>query len=151
MNIEELSTTIQSWAIERPIDLMIVDDDELIVLAVSRVLRDRKLIRNVTIAHDGIEALALLDSGEVKLERLIVLVDLQMPRMGGIELLEQIRSRPTLKSVPVIILTNSREEADRQRAYGSCVGGYFFKPSTMVEFEALLNALQNYWTRVEFA
>ncbi len=151
MNIEELSTTIQSWAIERPIDLMIVDDDELIILAVSRVLRDRKLIRNVTIAHDGIEALALLDSGEVKLERLIVLVDLQMPRMGGIELLEQIRSRPTLKSVPVIILTNSREEADRQRAYGSCVGGYFFKPSTMVEFEALLNALQNYWTRVEFA
>jgi CheY-like chemotaxis protein len=101
------------------------------------------------VASDGIEALEVLRSGRMGDARRIVLLDLNMPRMNGIEFLRELRADPALRVTPVVVLTTSNDDRDRVEAYNLNVAGYLLKPVTFLDFAELMAALNRYWTLVE--
>ncbi len=88
-------------------------------------------------------------AGGVPADRRIVLLDLNMPRMNGIEFLRELRADPQLRPIPVVVLTTSNDERDRIEAYNLNVAGYLLKPVTFVNFVELMAALNKYWSLVE--
>src|SRR5262245_30040489 len=90
-----------------PINILLVDDDEIARLNARRVLQTKGGIGSVIEAADGAEALMLLRSGELPRRRLVVMLDLYMPRMSGLEVLREIRADPDLAAIPVVIMTRS--------------------------------------------
>ncbi|MCU0567686.1 MAG: response regulator, partial [Oculatellaceae cyanobacterium Prado106] len=81
--------------------------------------------------------------------RRLILLDLNMPRMGGIEFLHRLRADPALKQIPVVILTTSNEEGDRLNAYALNVAGYILKPVTFANFSQMMQTLNHYWSLCE--
>ena len=82
-------------------------------------------------------------------ERRLVLLDLNMPRMNGIEFLRAVRADAVLRSLPVVVLTTSNDERDKVDAYNLNVAGYLLKPVTFADFVDLMAALNKYWMLVE--
>jgi CheY-like chemotaxis protein len=134
----------------RPINLLLVDDDEVDVLNVKRALERGRITNQIWVAGDGHEGLALLRSGEMPRERRLVLLDINMPRMNGIEMLRELRADPALQMIPVVMLTTSNDDRDRVESFRLNVAGYLLKPVTFVSFVELMVALNRYWTLVEF-
>ncbi len=83
------------------------------------------------------------------LARRLVLLDLNMPRMGGLEFLQELRADETLRSTPVVVLTTSNQECDRIEAYNRNVAGYILKPITFTNFAELMTTLNKYWALCE--
>lgn len=134
---------------EEMINVLLVEDDEVDVMNVRRAFEKNNITNPLWVASDGVEALELLEEGEVPLNRLLVLLDLNMPRMGGIELLREIRARDDLRHLPVVVLTTSDDERDRIEAYNLNVAGYLVKPVTFLSFVEAMATLNKYWTLVE--
>ena len=134
------------------INIMLVEDDEVDVMAVKRAFRELKIANPLTEAKDGIEALEMLRgaNGYVKIPRpLIILLDLNMPRMGGMEFLDELRKDPDLHRCIVFIMTTSADEQDRVRAYDKNVAGYVLKHDPGRSFMDAIAMLQHYWRVVE--
>ena len=91
----------------------------------------------------------MLRGDEMPSERRIVLLDLNMPRLNGIEFLQEVRADPELSSIPVIVLTTSNDDRDKVMAYDMNVAGYLLKPVRFGEFSELMVTLNKYWTLVE--
>jgi CheY-like chemotaxis protein len=132
----------------RSVTFLLVDDDEVDVQAMQRPFRRVRLANDMVVARDGIEALdTLRGNGRPPLERpFIVLLDLNMPRMGGIEFLEVMRADAELADTVIFVLTTSAEEIDRVAAYRNHVAGYIVKPD--LSGDGLLKAidmLDRYW------
>lgn len=134
---------------ERMLNILLVEDDQVDVMNVKRAFEKNKILNPLYIAGDGLEALAMLRAGKVPADRRIILLDLNMPRMNGIEFLRELRADPELKSSPVIVLTTSNAEKDRIDAYQLNVAGYLLKPVTFINFVEVTAALNKYWTLVE--
>ncbi len=132
----------------RTLHIVLVDDDEVDVMNVQRAFEKNRITNPLHVAGDGLEALALLRGGCVGPRRL-VLLDLNMPRMNGIELLRELRADPALHATSVVVLTTSNEERDKVDAYELNVAGYLVKPVTFASFVELMAALSKYWTLVE--
>lgn len=132
----------------RPIELLLVDDDELDVMNVQRALAagGGDDVPAVIVAGDGLEALAILRGGAVHHERVVVVLDLRMPRMSGLELLRAMRADPALHMIPAIVLTTSDDPDDLREAYALHCGGYFVKPSSSADYRALVGTLRQYWS-----
>lgn len=116
-----------------PVKFLIVDDDEVSVMKVKRVVNKAKLENPIAVAGDGIEALEILraDGGrEVFAKPYLVFLDINMPRMDGHEFLAEVRSDPLLKNVLVFMLTTSDNAHDVDAAYGQNVAGYLLKDNT---------------------
>ncbi|HVV84587.1 MAG TPA: response regulator [Kofleriaceae bacterium] len=133
----------------RVTNLVLVDDDAVDVMNVRRALQRVHSSIRLHVAGDGIEALALLRGGTVPVDRRLLLLDINMPRMNGLELLRELRADPDLQSTPVVVLTTSGDEQDRREAYRLNVAGYMIKPVTAVAFFELMAALDRYWSLVE--
>lgn len=133
------------------IHLLLVEDDDLDVMNVHRALSQAPEIASIAVARDGVEALRVLRSGELPLERLVVLLDLRMPRMSGLDVLRELRADPKLKRVPNVILTTSDDPHDREAAFGLGAAGYFVKPAAPGRFRQIMDALRSYWSAAEFA
>jgi CheY-like chemotaxis protein len=133
------------------IHLLLVEDDDLDVMNVHRALAQAPEIASITVARDGIEALKLLRSGELPLERLVILLDLRMPRMSGLDLLKEVRADARLKRVPNVILTTSDDPHDREVAFNLGAAGYFVKPAAPGRFRQIMDALRSYWSVAELA
>jgi CheY-like chemotaxis protein len=133
----------------RPVNILLVEDDEVDVMNVRRAFARNKITNPLFVAGDGVEALEKLRGGEIPRTRRIVLLDLNMPRMNGIEFLKELRQDPELASTPVVVLTTSNDDRDKVAAYDLNVAGYLLKPVTFAEFAELMAALNNYWTLVE--
>lgn len=136
----------------KTITVLLVDDDEADREAVERSFEEQKIANPLQTACDGVEALALL-RGEQKpgvKKPYVVLLDLNMPRMNGIEFLKELRADPALNSTIVFVLTTSDEERDKAAAYEYNVAGYVVKASAGTDFVKLLTMLENYWRIVEF-
>jgi CheY-like chemotaxis protein len=129
--------------------VLLVEDDDLDILNVQRAFRNQPEIEQLTVAHDGVEALEILESGRVDLERLVLLVDLRMPRMNGLELVRELHSRPALRRLPVVMLTTSADEHDRAEAYEAHVAGYLLKPLDGTAFRDCMRLFAEYWARLE--
>lgn len=131
-------------------NILLVEDDQVDVMNVRRAFDRNRITNPLYVARDGIEGLRMLRSGEVPVGRRIVLLDLNMPRMNGIEFLREIRNDPELHLTPVVVLTTSNDERDKIDAYNFNVAGYLLKPVTFVNFVEVMAALNKYWTLVEF-
>jgi CheY-like chemotaxis protein len=134
---------------ERMLNILLVEDDQVDVMNVRRAFDKNRILNPLHVASDGVEALEMLRNGEVPTERRLVLLDLNMPRMNGIEFLRELRADPKLRPMPVVVLTTSNDERDRIEAYNLNVAGYLLKPVTFVNFVELMAALNKYWTLVE--
>ena len=134
---------------EKSLNILLVEDDQVDVMNVTRAFERNKIANPLFVAGDGLEALALLRSGKIPRERRLVLLDLNMPRMNGIEFLRALRADPELHLTPVVVLTTSDDERDKINAYDLNVAGYLLKPVTFVNFVEAMAALNKYWTLVE--
>jgi CheY-like chemotaxis protein len=131
---------------DRKLNILLVDDDELDVMNVQRAFRKNNIRNPLFVAHDGVEALERLRDGTVPGERRLVLLDLNMPRMNGIEFLRELRADPALRHTSVVVLTTSDADRDRVEAYDLNVAGYIIKPVTLLAFIEIMAALNNYWS-----
>ena len=134
---------------EKVLNILLVEDDQVDVMNVRRAFEKNRIVNPLFIAGDGIEALEILRGGLVPAARRIVLLDLNMPRMTGIEFLRELRADAALQHTPVVVLTTSNDERDKIEAYNLNVAGYLLKPITFVNFIELMAALNTYWTLVE--
>ncbi len=134
---------------ERLLNILVVEDDDVDVMNIKRAFKKNNITNPLFVAGNGIEGLEMLRHGDMPRERRIVLLDLNMPRMGGIEFLRALRGDPELKHIPVIVLTTSNDERDRIEAYNLNVAGYILKPVTFSNFCEVMAALNKYWALVE--
>lgn len=135
---------------DRTINILLVEDDDLDQENVRRAFKKANISNPLWIASDGEQALAMLRGAEYPPERRLVLLDINLPKLNGIELLREIRRDPRLHALSVVVLTTSNEERDRTEAYNLNVAGYLLKPITSHSFVELMAALNRYWTLVEF-
>jgi CheY-like chemotaxis protein len=136
-------------SVERTLNLVLVEDDEIDVMNVRRALERAHVANPLFVAHNGLEGLQLLRSNAVPNDRRLVLLDLNMPKMNGIEFLRELRKDPALRSTPVVVLTTSDDDRDKVQAYDLNVAGYLLKPVTFVNFVDVMAALNKYWALVE--
>jgi CheY-like chemotaxis protein len=134
---------------ERAMNILLVDDDEVDVMTVKRAFQKANITNQLFVASDGVEALEMLRSGKVPPGRRLVLLDLNMPRMNGIEFLREVRKDPVLSTLTVVVLTTSNEDRDRVDAFQLNVAGYLLKPVTFHTFAEVMATLHKYWTLME--
>ncbi|MDC0721109.1 response regulator [Nannocystis bainbridge] len=132
----------------RELHILLVDDDEVDVLTIKRAFQRNRLTNPIHVAHNGLEALERLRDGSLGPRRL-VLLDINMPKMNGIEFLRAVRADPALQATSVVVLTTSNEERDRVDAFKLNVAGYLLKPVSFGNFIDLMATLNKYWTLVE--
>jgi CheY-like chemotaxis protein len=137
---------------ERPLNILLVEDDELDVMNVHRAFKKNNITNPLYVAGNGLEALDMLRGRanaagqKMPRDRRIILLDLNMPKMGGIEFLRELRNDPELRLITVIVLTTSDEERDKVDAYNLNVAGYILKPVTLSAFIEIMATLNKYWT-----
>jgi CheY-like chemotaxis protein len=138
------------------LNILLVEDDEVDVMTVQRAFKKGNITNPLYIAGNGLEALTMLrgEPGKpsvIPSDRRIILLDLNMPKMNGLEFLQELRTDPTIRQIPVVVLTTSNEEQDRIQAYNLNVAGYILKPVTFSIFVELMITLNKYWTLCEMA
>ena len=134
---------------ERALNILLVDDDEVDVMTVKRAFQKANITNRLFVASNGVEALEMLRSGAIPNSRRLVLLDLNMPRMNGLEFLREVRNDSTLSSLTVVVLTTSNEDRDRVDAFQLNVAGYLLKPVTFHTFADVMATLNKYWTLME--
>jgi CheY-like chemotaxis protein len=135
------------------VNLLLVDDDEVDVQGLKRAFTKSRIANPITVARDGLEALEVLrgENGHAKMPKPhLILLDLNMPRMNGLEFLEAIRADEELKTAVVFMITTSKAEEDKARAYGHNVAGYIVKKDPANTFLQAVSMLEHYWKIVEF-
>jgi len=130
--------------------ILIVDDSPKDVELTIAALSEKNLANNVVVAEDGVEALDYLYkrgkfAGYGNGNPAVILLDIKMPRMNGIEVLKYIRSNPEFKFIPVIMVTSSAEEKDLVESYKLGVNSYVVKPVDIVQFIDAIKVLGQYW------
>lgn len=134
---------------EQTITILHVEDDQVDKMVIERVIKRLKLTNHLLHASNGEEALDVLrgTNGKVKPERLpqVILLDINMPKMNGLEFLKELRSDPDLRSISVFVLTTSNDDYDRKEAYEHNVAGYLVKPVDINQFEATFQTLSDFW------
>ena len=137
----------------RTAHLLHVEDDDLCLMGLERAFKAAKIANPIHFALDGIEALEMLrgTNGRARLPRpFIVLLDLNMPRMDGIEFLMEVRKDDELKKSIVFIMTTSNADEDKVAAYNLGVAGYILKSNPANAFLEATALLDTYWRVVEF-
>jgi CheY-like chemotaxis protein len=135
--------------VNKPLNILLVEDDEVDVMNVERAFQKNNIDYPLFYASNGKEALEMLHTGAVPDERRLVLLDLNMPKMNGIEFLRELRADPDLRSTVVVVLTTSSEERDKVEAYELNVAGYILKPVTFSSFVDVISRLDAYWSQNE--
>ena len=130
----------------RPI--LLIEDDEVDVLTVQRALRDLAVANPLTTVRNGEEALAWLADEEQPTPGLILL-DLNMPRMNGLEFLREARRVGCAERIPVVVLTTSRDDRDVVEGFQLNVAGYMVKPVDYRKFVEVMKAIDQYWSLSE--
>ncbi len=133
---------------DRPMQILMADDNQGDVRLAIEALRDSKVKNNIFVVHDGLEAmnyLRKLEQYESAVRPDILLLDLNMPKKGGLEVLQEIKSDPELKSIPVVILTVSQAEEDIEKAYKLHANCYISKPVDLHQFNDIVESLENFW------
>jgi CheY-like chemotaxis protein len=130
--------------------ILLVEDNLKDVELTLEALKEHNLINRVVHVQDGVEAMDYLKCRHHYKERTpenpsVILLDIKMPKMDGIELLEAIRSDEKLKLIPVVMLTSSREEPDLQKCYKLGVNAYVVKPVNFVAFMDAVKSLGVFW------
>ncbi|MCB0211393.1 MAG: response regulator [Anaerolineae bacterium] len=137
----------------KPLHILLVEDDEVDAEAVVRAFRDKHINNPLTIVTNGIEALQVLrgENNKVPISLpYLILLDLNLPKMNGIEFLDHIRQDDKLKHSIIFVLTTSDRESDKWAAYKHNVAGYMVKSKAGKNFVNVTKLLETYWRTVEF-
>lgn len=134
-----------------PMTILLVEDDEVDIMNVKRAFKKSNVSNPLLVANNGIDALDILRSDDLEVQRpKVILLDLNMPKMGGIEFLKEVRKDPELHSISVFVMTTSNEEKDKVDAYNLNVAGYILKPLSMDQFIEAVSVLKSYWTLCQY-
>lgn len=128
--------------------ILLVEDDDVDAKSVERAFKKLKIVNLIVRAKDGMIALELLKKCEVS-KPYLILLDLNMPRMGGLEFLAEIRKDEGLKNSVVFVLTTSKDDEDKLAAYEKNIAGYIVKERLQYGFDELVKLLDHYWRIVE--
>lgn len=135
----------------RPIDILLVEDNPGDARLTEEALKEGKVLNNLYIARDGFEALKFLKREEPFADAPrpdIILLDLNMPRMDGRELLARIKNEPGLKRIPIVVLTTSKAEEDIIRSYDLHANCYVTKPVDLDQFIKVVQSVKDFWFTV---
>ena len=139
---------IPQGSVMRPIEILLVEDSPTDVLLAQEALEHAKVLNTLHVASDGVEALAFLrrEAGYENATRPdLILLDLNLPRKDGREVLAEIKADENLKRVPVVVLTTSKAEEDVHRAYGLHANCYVTKPVDFEQFADVVKAIETFW------
>lgn len=128
--------------------IMIVDDDLVDAMTIKRAFKDIDVSNQIDLVGNGEEALEFLRNQDNERPCLIFL-DLNMPKMNGIEFLKILRQDEELNMIPVIVLTTSKDEHDKINTFKLGISGYIVKPVDYLQFVEVIKTIKNYWTYSE--
>jgi CheY-like chemotaxis protein len=136
------------------INILLIEDDAVDVMNVQRAFKKGNITNPLYVARNGLEGLEMLrgtstNSVAIPSGHRLILLDVNMPKMSGIEFLQELRADPILKTIPVVMLTTSNEERDRVNAYNLNVAGYLLKPVSFNAFVDMMITLNKYWMLCE--
>jgi chemotaxis family two-component system response regulator Rcp1 len=137
--------------LSEPIEILHIEDNPGSVRLTQEALKDGKLHHHMNVAEDGVEAMAYLRregpyAGAVRPD--LILLDLNLPRKDGREVLAEIKSDPGLKSIPVCILTTSQAEEDIVKSYQLYANCYITKPVDLEQFIQVVKAIEGFWFEI---
>lgn len=130
------------------VNILLVEDDEVDVMNVKRAFSKNNIKNPLFVAGNGVEALEMLDDKIIPLPKIIIL-DINMPKMNGIEFLKILRENERLKNISVFVMTTSNEDSDKIKAYNLNVAGYILKPLSFEKFVVSVSTLNNFWQLCE--
>jgi CheY-like chemotaxis protein len=128
--------------------ILLVEDDNVDAMTVKRAMRDLQVGHSVIHSVNGEEALKYLTRPESE-KPFLILLDLNMPKMSGIEFLKVIKANPELKTIPIIVLTTSKEKRDVLESFELGAAGYMVKPVDYSKFVEILGKIMTYWSSSE--
>jgi|SRR3972149_7008311 len=130
---------------QNPKSILLVEDDRVDIMTVKRTFKDLKITNQLVCLGDGNQALEYLRSEDNK-KPCVILLDLNMPKMNGIEFLRTVKAEETLKKISVIVLTTSKKEQDVIESFNLGVAGYIVKPVDYKKFVEAIRTIGLYWT-----
>jgi two-component system, chemotaxis family, response regulator Rcp1 len=135
-------------------DILLIEDNEGDVRLLREVLRETNKAVRLCVVSDGLEAMAFLRYQGPHLNAPrpdLILLDLHMPKMDGLEVLAQVKADPWLRTIPIIVLTSSQSELDIVQSYKLMASCYLTKPGELKDYQSLVKSLNDFWlTRVKF-
>lgn len=137
-------------AVTRPLQLLLVEDNPGDVRLTREALKSGEVVVNLSVAKDGVEAIDFLRKrGEFETapDPDLILLDLNLPRKNGREVLSEIKSDPELKKIPVLVMTTSRADQDIHRAYSLNANCYITKPMDLDEFLRIVRSIEEFWLK----
>jgi two-component system, chemotaxis family, response regulator Rcp1 len=135
----------------RPVEVLLVEDNPGDVRLTQEALKDGRVLVNLTVAADGVQAMEILrrqGSHESKARPDLILLDLNLPRKNGREVLEEIKADDELKRIPVIVMTTSKAEQDIYKAYNLNANCYVTKPVDLDEFLNVVRSIEDFWLTI---
>lgn len=135
----------------RPVEILLVEDSPTDVLLAKEALESSKLANNLHVVNDGVEAMAFLHREGTYSESPcpdLILLDLNLPKKDGREVLSEIKEDDRLKRIPVVVLTTSKDETDVLKAYGLHANCYVVKPVDFEKFAEIVQSIENFWFSV---
>lgn len=125
--------------------LLLVEDDQVDVMTIKRALKEIHVVNPVAHVENGEDGLAYLRD-DTKEKPCLILLDLNMPVMNGIEFLQVVKQDEHLRRIPVIVLTTSEEQQDKMNSFNLGVAGYMAKPVDYRQFVEVMRSIDMYWT-----
>jgi len=135
----------------KPIEILLVEDNPADARLTLETLKEEKLNNKLNVVKDGVEALAYLrQEGEFTnaVRPDLILLDLNLPRKDGREVLSEIKNNPKLKTIPIVVLTVSEAEKDIFAAYNLHANCYISKPLDLCQFSKVVRAIQDFWLTI---
>ncbi|WP_301930878.1 response regulator [Ferruginibacter sp.] len=132
----------------KPNHILLVEDNEGDIFLLKEALEERKIVNKLSIARDGLEAVDFLQMGIVAADKDLpdlILLDINLPRMNGHEVLKFIKINDHLKRIPVIILSTSSNDADIITAYNNHANCFITKPSELTDFFIMMRIIETFW------
>ena len=134
----------------QPVDILLIEDNQDDIELTREALTLGKVVNTLTVVRDGQEALRYLFGNGSTPEKIpgLILLDLRLPGVDGIEVLKRIKQEPILRRVPVVVLTTSKDETDVLKAYGLHANCYVVKPVDFEKFVEVVKCIENFWFSV---
>jgi CheY-like chemotaxis protein len=132
----------------KPVNLLLVEDNEGDIILTIEAFEEAKIVNNISVARDGEQAIKLLENCATETpESLpdIILLDINMPKVNGHEVLHFVKNHEKLRHIPVIILTTSSSETDIHNSYSNYANCYITKPVDIEDFMAVVSRVESFW------
>jgi CheY-like chemotaxis protein len=136
---------------ERSIHILLVEDNEGDILLITEALQEGKILNEISVVRDGEEAISFLDpQGKVTSSRQpdLILLDINLPKRNGHEVLQYIKNNDVIKHIPVIMLTTSSSENDVKLSYNNHANCYITKPPELESFLNVVTQIENFWANI---